>query len=383
MSRITRRSYTDEFKHQAVELAESLGPAAAARQLEMSVKTLANWLDAVRAGRSLTSEARRPATDLESEISRLRAENANLKMEREILKKSGGVLCQRVQVRYAFVASQRTHYPTRLLCRVLGVSVSGFHDYLRRQCAQTCDVDSALRTELRAIHVTSKRSYGRRRLVRALRARNHPVGHKRVARLMAEERIQGKTKGRFRPQSSGGSSQLAPNLLDRQFAPGTGPTAWVGDITYVPTRQGWLHLAVVISVQTRQVLGYSVSKRLTEELVVKAFANAWALHPQRPGLIFHSDRGGQYWGNEFRQLLQSHGVVQSMSRPGNCWDNAVAESFFATFKTEEAAEPYASREQASQSIAAYIHGFYNPARLHSALGYHSPNNYARQLRAAA
>lgn len=383
MSRITRRSYTDEFKHQAVELAESLGPAAAARQLEMSVKTLANWLDAVRAGRSLTSEARRPATDLESEISRLRAENANLKMEREILKKSGGVLCQRVQVRYAFVASQRTHYPTRLLCRVLGVSVSGFHDYLRRQCAQTCDVDSALRTELRAIHVTSKRSYGRRRLVRALRARNHPVGHKRVARLMAEERIQGKTKGRFRPKSSGGSSQLAPNLLDRQFAPGTGPTAWVGDITYVPTRQGWLHLAVVISVQTRQVLGYSVSKRLTEELVVKAFANAWALHPQRPGLIFHSDRGGQYWGNEFRQLLQSHGVVQSMSRPGNCWDNAVAESFFATLKTEEAAEPYASREQASQSIAAYIHGFYNPARLHSALGYHSPNNYARQLRAAA
>ncbi|KIS36728.1 IS3 family transposase, partial [Stenotrophomonas maltophilia] len=102
---------------------------------------------------------------------------------------------------------------------------------------------------------------------------------------------------------------------------------------------------------------------------VKAFANAWALHPQRPGLIFHSDRGGQYWGNEFRQLLQSHGVVQSMSRPGNCWDNAVAESFFATLKTEEAAEPYASREQASQSIAAYIHGFYNPARLHSALGY--------------
>ncbi|WP_156476716.1 IS3 family transposase, partial [Stenotrophomonas maltophilia] len=107
-------------------------------------------------------------------------------------------------MRYAFVASQRTHYPTRLLCRVLGVSVSGFHDYLRRQCAQTCDVDSALRTELRAIHVTSKRSYGRRRLVRALRARNHPVGHKRVARLMAEERIQGKTKGRFRPKSSGG-----------------------------------------------------------------------------------------------------------------------------------------------------------------------------------
>ncbi|UEX20252.1 IS3 family transposase [Stenotrophomonas sp. SI-NJAU-1] len=233
------------------------------------------------------------------------------------------------------------------------------------------------------MHAASKRSYGRHRLVRALRDRNHHIGHKRVARLMAEERIQGKTKGRWRRNASAGSSTLAPNLLDRKFAPGAGPTAWVGDITYVATRQGWLHLAVVISVQTRQVLGYSTSDRMTEDLVVKAFANAWALHPQRPGLIFHSDRGGQYWGNEFRRLLQSHGVVQSMSRPGNCWDNAVAESFFATLKAEEAADPYSSREQASQSIATYIHGFYNPARLHSALGYQSPNAYARQLRAAA
>jgi len=269
-----------------------------------------------------------------------------------------------------------------VLCRVLGVSVSGFHDYLRRQSGAAADPDAALRAELRAIYAASKRSYGRHRLVRALRDRNHHIGHKRVARLMAEERIQGKTKRRWRRNASGGSSTLAPNLLDRKFAPGAGPTAWVGDITYVATRQGWLHLAVVISVQTRQVLGYSTSDRMTEDLVVKAFANAWALHPQRPGLIFHSDRGGQYWGNEFRQLLQSHGVVQSMSRPGNCWDNAVAESFFATLKAEEAADPYSSREQASQSLATYIHGFGNPARLHSALGYQSPNAYARQLRAA-
>lgn len=287
-------------------------------------------------------------------------------------------------MRYAFVASHRTRYPTRVLCRVLGVSVSGFHDYLRRQSAKTHDADAVLRAELRAIHAASNCSYGGHRLVRALRARNHRVGHKRVARLMAEERIQGKIKGCFRRKATAsGSAQLTPNLLDRQFTPGTGPVAWVGDITYVATRQGWLHPAVVISVQTRQVLGYSVSERMTEELVLKAFANAWVLHPQRPGLIFHSDRGGQYWGNEYRQLLQSCRVIQSMSRPGNCWGNAVTESFFATFKAEEAADPYMSREQASQSIAAYIHGFYNPARLHSALGYQSLNTYARQLKAAA
>ncbi|MEI4516518.1 MULTISPECIES: IS3 family transposase [unclassified Stenotrophomonas] len=230
-------------------------------------------------------------------------------------------------MRYAFVASHRTRYPTRVLCLVLGVSVSGFHDYLRRQSGAAADPDAALRAELRAIHAASKRSYGRHRLVRALRDRNHHIGHKRVARLMAEERIQGKTKGRWRRNASAGSATLAPNLLDRKFAPGAGPTAWVGDITYVATRQGWLHLVMVISVQTRQVLGDSTSDRMTEDLVVKAFANAWALHPQRLGLIFHSDRGGQYWGNVFRRLLQSHGVVQSMSRPGNCWGNAVAESF--------------------------------------------------------
>ena len=177
-------------------------------------------------------------------------------------------------MRYAFVARHRTRYPTRVLCRVLGVSVSGFHDYLHRQSARTDDADAVLRTELRAIHAASNRSYGRHRLVRALRARNHAVGHKRVARLMAEERIQGKIKGRSRRKTpAAGSAQLAPNLLDRQFTPGTGPSAWVGDITYVATRQGWLHLAVVISIQTRQVLAYSVSERMTEDVVLKAFAN--------------------------------------------------------------------------------------------------------------
>lgn len=286
-------------------------------------------------------------------------------------------------MRYAFVASQRTFYPTRLLCRVLGVSVSGFHDYLGRQSAEASDADADLRSEIRAAHKASRSTYGRRRMVKAMRAANHEVGPKRVARLMAEERIRGKCKGGFRRRSAGGSGQLAANLLDRRFVPGTGPNAWVGDITYIPTLQGWVYLATVISVQTRQVLGYCVSERMTEDLVLKAFANAWSVNPQKPGLIFHSDRGGQYWGNEYRQLMQSHGVVQSMSRPGNCWDNAVAESFFASFKNEEAHKTYPTRKDASQSIAAYIHGFYNPTRLHSALGYKSPNDYARQLKSAA
>ncbi len=200
---------------------------------------------------------------------------------------------------------------------------------------------------------------------------------------MAAERLQGKCKGGFRRKTTGGSDQLAANFLDRQFALGAGPNVWVGDITYIPTRRSCPYLATVISVQARQVMGCSVPERMTEELVVKAFANAWSLNPQKPGLIFHSDRGGQYWGNEYCQLLQSHGVVESMSRPGNCWDNAVAQSFFASFINDEADKTYQTRKEARQSIAAYIHGFYNPTRLHSTLGYKSPNDYALQLEPAA
>ena len=287
-------------------------------------------------------------------------------------------------MRYAFAAAHRTQYPLGLLCRVLRVSASGFHDYLRRMKQSTAvDADAGVRAELRSIHTASRRTYGRRRLVKELRARNHRIGPKRVARLMAQEQICGKIKGGFKRRSAPAPSSLPANLLERRFDVGSGLAAWVGDITYIPTKQGWLYLAVVVSVQTRQVLGYSVSSRITEELVVQAFNNAWGAHPQTPGLIFHSDRGGQYIGAQYQLLLQRRGVVQSVSRPGNCWDNAVVESFFATLKAEEASGVYPTQEEAGKAITNYILGFYNPARLHSTLGYQSPNSYARQLNAAA
>ncbi len=287
-------------------------------------------------------------------------------------------------MRYAFVASQRTRYPLNLLCRVLEVSVSGFHDYCRRkQKRADLDADATIRKELRSIHAASRRTYGRRRLVKELRARGHRVGPKRVVRLMAEEQLRAKTKGGFKLKAASPTNLLHGNLLDRRFTAGSDQPAWVGDITSIPTRQGWLHLAVVVSVQTRQVVGYSVASRATEELVLRAFANAWAAHPQKPGLIFHSDRGGQYISAQYQRLLQRLDVVQSVSRPGNCWDNAVVESFFATLKTEEANGTYATREDASKAVTNYILGFYNPSRLHSTLGYQSPNSYARQLGAVA
>ncbi len=288
-------------------------------------------------------------------------------------------------MRYAFVARERTRFPVRLLCRVLGVSVSGFHDHLHRQADPGPDPEAALRADLRTIHAGSRRTYGRPRMVKALRACAHAVGPKRVARLMREEGLRGKIKGRFKPRTtdSGHTRPVAENLLDRQFAVDSPVPAWVGDITYIPTREGWLYLATVLNLQTRQVLGYSLSERMPDDLVQQAFLNAWSASPVDGGVLFHSDRGSQYASGDFRNTITAHGFVPSMSRKGNCWDNAVAESFFATLKNEEATGVYASKAEAHAAIASYIHGFYNPTRLHSALGYLSPNDYARRLEQAA
>lgn len=286
-------------------------------------------------------------------------------------------------MRYAFVARERTCFPVRMLCRVLSVSVSGFHDYLHRQ--DRPDPEAALRADLHTIHAGSRRTYGRPRMVKALRACAHTVGHKRVARLMREEGLRGKAKGRFTPRTTDSqhARPVAENLLDRRFAVDSPVPAWVGDITYIPTREGWLYLATVIRLQTRQVLGYSLSERMPDDLVQQAFENAWSAAPVSEGVLFHSDRGSQYASHDFRQTIAARGFVPSMSRKGNCWDNAVAESFFATLKNEEATGVYDTKVDAHAAIASYIHGFYNPTRLHSALGYLSPNDYAKTLKHAA
>lgn len=286
-------------------------------------------------------------------------------------------------MRYAFVARERTRYPLRMLCRVLAVSVSGFHDHLRRR--DRPDPDAALRADLRTLHAGSRGTYGRPRLVRALRACAHTVGHKRVTRLMREESLRGKTKGRFTPRTTDSrhGRPVAENRLDRQFAVDSQVPAWVGDITYVATREGWLYLAAVIDLRTRQVLGYSLSERMPDDLVQQAFLNALSASPVGAGVLFHSDRGSQYASGDFGKTLAAHGFEPSMSRKGNCWDNAVAESFFATLKNEEVTGVYATRASAHAAIASYIHGFYNPTRLHSALGYMSPNDYAKKRKHAA
>jgi putative transposase len=284
-------------------------------------------------------------------------------------------------VRYAFIARERTRFPVNVMCRVLDVSESGFYAFLQRLADPKPDADAALREDLCTIHRGSRGTYGRPRMVRALRACAHEVGPKRVGRLMREEGLRGVSKRGFKPSTTDSrhTRDVAPNLLDRQFSVDADTAAWVSDITYLPTREGWLYLAIVISLRTRQVLGYSLADRMWDDLVQQALLNAYATCPAEPGTLFHSDRGSQYASNDFRNTLAPLGLVPSMSRKGNCWDNAVAESFFATLKAEEATGTYETKAAAHVGIASYIHGFYNPTRLHSSLDYVSPNAYASTL----
>ena len=282
-------------------------------------------------------------------------------------------------MKHAFVAQQRTWYPVSVLCRVIEVSVSGFYTYLHHRQRPRSDTQAQVRADLHQAHRDSRQTYGRPRLVRALRARGHRIGPKRVSRLMAEECLYGVRKGRFAPctTDSRHTQAIAPNVLDRRFAVEDALPAWAGDITYIPTRDGWLYLAIVIALRTRQILGYCLTGHMREDLVDQALRNACAAAPMTPGTLFHSDRGSQYASDTFTKTLQDRGFIASMSRKGNCWDNAVCESFFATLKAEEATSPYTNAQAAHQGIASYIYGFYNPQRLHSALDYMSPNDFAK------
>ena len=295
-------------------------------------------------------------------------------------------------MKYACIARHRGEFQVRLMCRVLEVSVSGFYASevrQRRAPSIRSTTDQRLALHVRALHKKSSRRYGAPRIHEDLKEAGIQCGRKRVARIMRENGLRAKRARRFRVTTkSDHKHSIAPNTLDREFdinAIGHVNRVWAADITYIPTREGWLYLAMVMDLASRRVVGWATSTLLERSLATSALAMALKQRmigkdfcnvPGQASLLHHSDRGSQYASDEYRMLLSGHGVECSMSRKGNCWDNAVAESFFATLKTELVqGEDWHTRDEARSALFEYIEVWYNRVRRHSTLGYKSPVQY--------
>lgn len=279
---------------------------------------------------------------------------------------------------YRFIDQHQDQWPVRLLCETLEVSPAGY--YAWRQCPRHARQQrrDALVVEIRSVHAEFRACYGSPRIHAELAARGHGCCVNTVAKLMREAGIAAKTKRKFRCTTTDSNHDLpvADNLLDRQFDVSEANTVWLADITYVPTREGWLYLAAVEDLYSRRVVGWAMAASMESRLVVDALDLAVQRRLPKEGLLTHSDRGSQYASEHYQRLLAKHGITCSMSRRGDCWDNAPMESFFASLKKELIHDAdFANRAQARAEIVEYIEIFYNNQRRHSSLGYVAPAEY--------
>ena len=280
-------------------------------------------------------------------------------------------------MKYWFMHQHCSSHGVQKMCRILGVSRSGYYGWKKQPQSKRQKDNEKILMEIRESHKNSRRAYGSPRITKDLQAAGTKCSENRVARLMKIHGIVGKAKKKFKATTNSKHNlPVAENLLKQNFAAQKPNTVWVSDITYIWTLEGWLYLAVILDLYSRQVVGWAMSDRLTSDFIIKALYQA--IGSRNPGscCILHSDRGVQYASVDFRAVLNSHGFIQSMSRKGNCYDNAVAESFFHTLKTEHVYDyRYETRADARQSIFDYIEIFYNRQRRHSALGYRSPISF--------
>lgn len=283
---------------------------------------------------------------------------------------------------FRFIEAEKTDYPVSLLCRVVKVSRSGYYAWRDRPPSRRSVEDVALTGKIREIHEGSRRTYGYPRVHAELRALGIECGRRRVSRLMRQDGLQGCMRGRRRSttrRDEGVAAAAAADLVDRRFLAAAPDRLWLADITYLPTREGFLYLAFILDACTRCVVGWSMAVHLKAELVSNALEMALWRRGSPSGVIHHSDRGSQYTALSFGQRLEEAGMFPSMGRGGSALDNAMAESFISTLKAEMDTRLFDSRQAARTSVFDYIEGFYNPRRRHSSLGYMSPADYERAI----
>ena len=278
-----------------------------------------------------------------------------------------------------FIRDHRMEFRVWLMCRVLGVSKSGYYAWLGRPESRRTSANRVLVSQIRVVHQRSRKSYGSPRITEELNDIGVPCGRHRVARLMRHAGIRAKAVKKYKATTdSKHSLPVSPNLLSRPFTVTRPNRVWVSDITYVRTTEGWLYLAVVMDLYARRLVGWAMSERIDGELTLSALRQALNQRRPSPGLIHHSDRGKQYAAGDYQKLLRDHGALCSMSRKGDCWDNAPCESFFGTLKQELVyQERFDTREEAKAKIFEYIEVFYNRQRRHSSAGSRSPVEFER------
>ncbi|WP_134796900.1 IS3-like element IS600 family transposase [Shigella flexneri] len=373
MSRKTQR-YSKEFKAEAVRtvLENQLSISEGASRLSLPEGTLGQWVTAARKG--LGTPGFRTVAELESEILQLRKALNEARLELDIFKKSNSVFCTGVAEKYALIEQWRQQFPIEAMCQVFGVSRSGYYNWVQHEPSDRKQSDERLKLEIKVAHIRTRETYGTRRLQTELAENGIIVGRDRLARLRKELRLRCKQKRKFRATTNPNHNlPVAPNLLNQTFAPTAPNQVWVADLTYVATREGWLYLAGIKDVYTCEIVGYAMGERMTKELTGKALF--MALRSQRPpaGLIHHSDRGSQYCAYDYRVIQEQFGLKTSMSRKGNCYDNAPMESFWGTLKNESLSHyRFNNRDEAISVIREYIEIFYNRQRRHSRLGNISP-----------
>jgi putative transposase len=278
-------------------------------------------------------------------------------------------------MKFGFIAKHRAIWPASWLCEALGVSRSGFHAWLTRSPSARSRSDEEIGAKVRASFMGSDRTYGARRVWHDVLADGISCGLHRIERLMRQQALRARPRRRGLPKDTGERSDIAANILDRQFAAESPNQKWVADFTYIWTVEGWLYVAAVIDLFSRRVVGWSMKADMTAQLVTDALMMAIWRRGKPDAVLHHSDQGSQ----QFQLLLISNGVTCSMSRSGNCWDNAAMESFFSSLKTERVArKTYRTRDQARADVFDYIERFYNPTRRHSTLGYLSPMDFEKK-----
>lgn len=287
-------------------------------------------------------------------------------------------------MRFRFIDAQKAHYPVTVLCRVLGVRRSGYYAWQHRGPSERSRHDQVLGEQIRAAFQDSRKTYGSPRVRAELRARGVRTSKRRVERLMQRQGLCARRKRKFtRTTDSRHKLPVAPNLLARDFTALAPNRVWTTDLTYIWTRQGWLYLAVLLDLYSRRVVGFAMSASIDEPLVLSALRMALVTRRPQPGLIHHSDRGSQYCATGYLTVLKAHGIVRSMSRKADCWDNAVSESFFSTLKQELIyRRDFQSRAEAQTAVFEYLMAYYNPQRRHSTLGFLSPIAYEERIAVA-